>query len=131
MNFGLRYDFTQPPTNMNDEYSDFNPTKPNPGADGYPGALWFAGNGAGREGTRSLVPGWYAGIAPRLSLAYAPDNKTTIRTGFGRSFARVTAVQGSGHSPDSSGSINLTTHPRVCSRRSGSMRGFPPTNCHH
>src|SRR5205085_11719566 len=42
LNIGLRYDFTLPPTNQKDEYSDFNPTRPNPGADGYPGALWFA-----------------------------------------------------------------------------------------
>lgn len=97
VNLGIRYDFTQPPTNGNDEYSDFNPTRPNPGADGYPGALWFAGFGPGRENRRSLVPGWYGGIGPRISLAYAPDQKTTIRTGFGRSFSRVTAVQGSGH----------------------------------
>ncbi len=97
VNIGLRYDFTTPPTNLTDGYSDFNPTKPNPGANGYPGALWFAGFGEGRENTRSLVPGWYGGWGPRLSMAYSPDEKTTIRTGFGRSFARVTAVQGSGH----------------------------------
>ena len=86
-----------PPTNKKDEYSDFNPTRPNPGADGRPGALWFAGYGKGRENTRSLVPGWYGGIGPRIGLAYTPDNKTTFRTAFGRSFSRVTAVQGSGH----------------------------------
>ena len=97
MNIGLRYDFTLPPTNKKDEYSDFNPTRPNPGADGYPGALWFAGFGPGRENTRSLVPGWYKGFGPRIGLAYTPDNKTTFRMGFGRSFSRVTAVQGSGH----------------------------------
>lgn len=97
LNFGLRYDVTLPPTNKKDEYSDFNPTRPNPGANNYPGALWFAGFGQGRENTRSLVPGWYGGWGPRLSLAYAVDQKTTIRAGFGRSFARVTAVQGSGH----------------------------------
>ncbi len=97
LNFGLRYDFTLPPTNKKDEYSDFNPTRPNPGADGYPGALWFAGFGPGRENRRSLVPGWYGGWGPRLSLAYSPDSKTTVRSGFGRSFSRVTAVQGSGH----------------------------------
>jgi hypothetical protein len=97
LNLGLRYDFTQPPVNGKDEYSDFNPTRPNPGADGYPGALWFAGFGPGRENRRSLVPGWYGGFGPRIALAYTPDNKTTFRTGFGRSFSRVTAVQGSGH----------------------------------
>ncbi|MEX2262359.1 MAG: TonB-dependent receptor, partial [Bryobacteraceae bacterium] len=97
LNIGLRYDFTLPPTNKKDEYSDFNPTRPNPGADGYPGALWFAGFGPGRENTRSLVPGWYKGFGPRIGLAYSPDDKTTFRAGFGRSFSRVTAVQGSGH----------------------------------
>ncbi|MBM3738236.1 MAG: TonB-dependent receptor [Acidobacteria bacterium] len=96
-NFGLRYDFTLPPTNKKDEYSDFNPDRPNPGADGRPGALWFAGFGPGRENRRSLVPGWYKGISPRAGFAYSPDQKTSVRGGFGRSFARVTAVQGSGH----------------------------------
>jgi hypothetical protein len=97
INFGLRYDVTMPPTNKNDEYSDFNPTRPNPGADGFPGALWFAGFGEGRENTRSLVPGWYGGFGPRFGFAYSHDSKTTLRGGFGRSFSRVTAVQGSGH----------------------------------
>jgi hypothetical protein len=97
MNFGLRYEFTQPPTNERDEYSDFTPDRPNPGADGYPGALRFAGFGAGRENTRSLVPGWYGAIGPRFGIAYAPDNRTTFRAAFGRSFSRLTAVQGSGH----------------------------------
>lgn len=97
LNLGIRYDFTLPPTNKKDEYSDFNPTRPNPAAGNIPGALWFAGFGPGRENTRSLVPGWYGGIGPRIGLAYSPDSKTTIRTAFGRSFSRITAVQGSGH----------------------------------
>ncbi len=97
INYGIRYDVTMPPTNLKDEYSDFNPDRPNPGANGRPGALWFAGFGPGRENTRSLVPGWYGGIGPRIGLAYTLDSKTTIRSGYGRSFSRVTAVQGSGH----------------------------------
>jgi len=97
LNLGVRYDFTQPPTNKLDQYSDFNPTRPNPAANGFLGALWFAGFGEGRENRRSLVPGWYGGIGPRIGIAYSPDSKTTIRTAFGRSFSRVTAVQGSGH----------------------------------
>jgi len=97
LNLGLRYDFTLPPTNKKDEYSDFNPARPNPSADGYPGALWFAGFGPGRENRRSLVPGWYGAISPRLGIAYAADSKTTLRAAFGRSFSRITAVQGSGH----------------------------------
>ncbi len=97
LNIGLRYDLTMPPTNKLDEYSDFNPTRANPAAGNIPGALWFAGFGQGRENTRSLVPGWYGGIGPRIGIAYTPNEKTTFRTAFGRSFSRVTAVQGSGH----------------------------------
>jgi len=97
INIGLRYDVTFPPTNKKDEYSDFNPTRPNPAAGNIPGALWFAGNGPGREGVRSLVPGWYGGWGPRAGFAYTVNEKTTVRAGFGRSFSRVTAVQGSGH----------------------------------
>jgi hypothetical protein len=97
INLGLRYDLTLPPRARNDQYSDFNPTRPNPAAGGIPGALWFAGFGEGRENTRSLVPGWYGGWGPRVSLAWGPDSKTTIRAGYGRSFSKVTAVQGSGH----------------------------------
>lgn len=97
INIGLRYDLTMPPTNKLDQYSDFNPTRPNPAAGNIPGALWFAGTGPGREGKRSLVPGWYGGWGPRAGFAYTVNEKTTVRAGFGRSFSRVTAVQGSGH----------------------------------
>ena len=39
-----------------DQYSDLSPTKPNPAVNNYPGALIFAGDGPGREGTSSAVP---------------------------------------------------------------------------
>ncbi|HUS07218.1 MAG TPA: TonB-dependent receptor, partial [Bryobacteraceae bacterium] len=97
LNFGLRYDLTPAPTSGSDEYSDFNPTVPNPGAGGRLGALWFAGSGEGRANRRALADTWYGGFGPRIGIAYAPNSKTTFRTAFGRSFSRVTAVQGSGH----------------------------------
>ncbi len=98
LNLGLRYEFTLPPFETNDQYSDFTPTKPNPAVNNYPGALRFAGYGQGRENTRSLVPGWYGAWGPRFGLAYAlPDNKTTIRAGFARSFSKVSVVSGSNH----------------------------------
>ena len=69
LNYGLRYEFTQPPRAGGDQYSDFSPTKPNPAVNDYPGALVFAGDGPGREGTSSLFPGYYGAIAPRVSVA--------------------------------------------------------------
>src|SRR6185295_17205974 len=97
INFGLRYDVTMPPVADGDKYADFTPDKPNPAVNNYPGALRFAGFGEGRENTRSLVPGWYKGVGPRLGIAYSIDHKTTVRSAFGRSFNRVTVERDSGH----------------------------------
>ena len=97
LNYGLRYEFTQPPHAGGDQYSDFSPTKPNPAVNNYPGALVFAGDGPGREGTSSLFPGYYGAVAPRVSFAYSANPKTIVRGGVGRSFGRVTVVQGSSH----------------------------------
>ncbi|MBL8295566.1 MAG: TonB-dependent receptor [Bryobacterales bacterium] len=97
VNLGLRYEFTLPPVeNEGDKYSDFTPDRINPAVN-FPGALRFAGFGPGREGTRTLVPGWYSGWGPRLGLAYTLNPKTVLRTAFGRSFSKVTVVAGSGH----------------------------------
>ncbi len=97
INYGVRYEFTQPPHAGGDQYSDFSPDKPNPAVNNFPGALVFAGDGPGREGTRSLFPGYYGALAPRASFAYSVNDKTIVRGGVGRSFGRVTVVQGSSH----------------------------------
>ena len=97
VNIGLRWDYTAPPYSGGDEYSDFTPDRPNPAVNGYPGALRFAGFGEGTENSRNLVGNWPWGFGPRFGLAYQVNAKTTVRTAFGRSFSRVTAVSGSGH----------------------------------
>jgi hypothetical protein len=94
---GLRYEFTLPPVAGGNQYTDFSPTTPNPAVNNYPGALIFAGDGPGRTGTSSLIPGWYGAWGPRLGVAYALDSKTTIRAGAARSFSRVTVVASSSH----------------------------------
>ena len=97
LNYGVRYEFTRPPVAGGDQYSELDPTKPNPGVNGYPGALIFAGEGEGREGKRSLIEGYYGSVAPRLSGAYSLNDKTTIRGGVGRSYGRVTVISGTSH----------------------------------
>ncbi len=97
LNYGVRYEFTRPPVAGGDQYSELDPTKPNPAVNGYPGALIFAGEGEGREGKRSLIDGYYGAWAPRLSGAYSLNNKTTIRGGVGRSYGRVTVISGTSH----------------------------------
>ena len=97
VNLGLRYEINLAPIYGNDILSNFNASKPNPGADGRLGALDFAGNGPGRLNTHSLAPNWYGGIGPRLGFAYALDSKTTLRGAATRSYGPVINPLGSTH----------------------------------
>jgi len=102
MNLGIRYEFTLPPLERDDKWSDFTPDRPNPGAtrpDGTKllGALRFAGFGTGRENSRTLVPGYYGGIGPRLGLAYQLGGKTVLRAAGGIYNGIVKTSSGSAH----------------------------------
>jgi hypothetical protein len=97
INLGLRWETTLPPTGENDNWSDFAPDRPNPGAGGIPGALIYAGSGPGREGTRTLAGSYFKGFGPRLGLAYTLKQKTSIRMSYGLSYGNITTVTGSTH----------------------------------
>jgi hypothetical protein len=58
----------------------------NPAAGNIPGALIFAGNGPGRDGSRAFSRPW-EGWAPRLGLAYKINSKTVIRASSGIFYA--------------------------------------------
>ena len=55
LNLGLRWDRFSPLSDPTGRLSSFDPNTPNPGAGGIPGAMIYAGNGAGRTGQK-LVP---------------------------------------------------------------------------
>jgi hypothetical protein len=97
LNIGLRYDINLPPTGLNDRWSDFGPTIPNPAAGGIPGAVLFAGSCAGCVGTRSFADIWSKGFGPHIGLAYSVDSKTVIRASYARSFGSLVSVSGSTH----------------------------------
>ena len=97
LNLGLRWETTLPPYEANDRWSDFSPTRPNPGAGNIPGALIYAGSGPGREGTRTLADPWFRGFGPRFGLAYSMNDKTVVRMNAARSFSAVTTTTGSTH----------------------------------
>lgn len=82
VNVGLRYDLTMPETERHNELSwlDLNAAYPST-VPGYPtlhGGLAFAS-----PGERSALNPDYRDFAPRIGLAYSPNNKTVIRTGYG------------------------------------------------
>ena len=97
LNLGVRFEFTQPAVDQNDQISDFTPDKPNPRAGNLPGALRFAGEGPGREGSRSLVSNWLGGFGPRFGLSFALDSKMVLRASIGRSFGVAKTNTGTSH----------------------------------
>ncbi|HXJ39978.1 MAG TPA: hypothetical protein VNH18_11940, partial [Bryobacteraceae bacterium] len=97
LNLGVRWDATLPPTGLEDRWSDFGPTTPNPAAGNIPGAVLFAGSGAGRVGTRSLADFYSKAFGPHVAFAYSKDAKTVIRGSYARSFGSIVSVSGSTH----------------------------------
>ena len=97
VNLGLRWETQLPPTGLDDKWSDFSPTTPNPGAGNIPGALIYAGSGPGRQGSRTLANSFFDAFGPRLSFAYSKDEKTVIRGGYALSYGAITTVTGSTH----------------------------------
>jgi Carboxypeptidase regulatory-like domain/TonB dependent receptor len=97
LNLGIRWETNLPPTGLNDRWSDFSPTTPNPGAGGRLGAVIFAGSGPGRQGSRSLADSYFGAFGPHVGFAYSWTDKTVIRGSYARSFAALQAVTGSAH----------------------------------
>ncbi|HTS65711.1 MAG TPA: carboxypeptidase regulatory-like domain-containing protein [Candidatus Acidoferrales bacterium] len=97
VNLGLRYDVNLPPIGLEDRWSDFSPTTPNPAANNIPGAVLFAGSGQGRVGTRRLADLWAKGFGPHLGIAYSKDSKTVFRGSYARSYGALASVSGSTH----------------------------------
>jgi hypothetical protein len=82
-NIGLRWDVFTPAVEKYDRLSFFDPTLPNPAAGGRLGALAFADEFEARMGRRHPEETWYKGFAPRLGLAWSPDDRTVVRAGYG------------------------------------------------
>jgi hypothetical protein len=83
--YGARWDRYTPSYEGNNKMSFFDPTRPNPGANGLPGALVFAGNSAGDAsfGARFPEKQYNKALAPRIGVAYSLDPKTSVRAGYG------------------------------------------------
>ncbi len=81
--YGIRYEVPIGWHEVTGSYSQVDLTKPNPGAAGLPGALVFAGVGAGRTGQKRFYPTDFSDIGPRLGFAYRMGSGTVLRGGFG------------------------------------------------
>ena len=92
LNIGLRYEIPSPLTEVADRLSFFSPTTPNPGANGRPGALVFAGTGPGKIGRSTVVDKDFREFGPRVGLAWSLNPRTVIRAAYGIFFGLGGAV---------------------------------------
>lgn len=88
INAGLRWDLDTPRHEALGDTSALNPTLPNAGANGLPGALEFGGVGPGRDGNRTQqwANNYYKDFGPRVGFAWAPDTykgKVVFRGAYG------------------------------------------------
>ena len=94
VNLGLRWDVDMPRYESQQKSSNFDPLLPNTAAGNLPGALVFAGSGAGRSGRSSRWASvWYKDFGPRVGFAWTPPGfaeKTVLRGGYGVVYAPIT-----------------------------------------
>jgi hypothetical protein len=98
LNLGVNYHIPFPFVDGENNISALDLSLPNPAADGRPGALIFAGDGPGRTGRRALADTYYRAFAPRFGFAYALNDRTAVRGGYGIFYAYApvhTTVNGS------------------------------------
>ena len=94
VNYGVRYEYTRRPGKATTRRSsNFNPTPPNPGADGRPGASEFAGGARSHRKKSMTRPG--PGLGPRLGIVYSVNEDTVVRLSGARIFGSVKNTGGS------------------------------------
>jgi hypothetical protein len=89
LTLGLRFDYQSARTEVNNQYSTFDPNTPNPGAGNHLGAMIFAGDGPGLAGTRKFEDPNRDAWGPRIGAAYRINDRSALRGGYGIYYAHV------------------------------------------
>ena len=92
LDYGLRWDYQTALHEMDNRFSEFAPSIPNPSAGGLLGAVAYEGSGPGRCNCSFTKTYPYA-IGPRLGVAYQIDSKTVFRGGWGLVYGSTPGVQ--------------------------------------
>lgn len=110
LNLGLRWEFIQPQFEVNGFMTTMDPTRPNPGAGGRPGALVFADD----QGRKTFFDPYYKQIQPRVGLAWSLSDKIALSGGYSISNTPPVMVFGGGVSTfgyNGSIALNQSTRP--------------------
>ncbi len=109
VNLGLRWDYIPPFKEVLDRWSFLNPTMTNP-LTGNPGVLQFAGDhGAGIScNCRTPVQTYWKNFGPRIGVAYAVNETTVFRAGFGISYSHAGGVGGRAGAYQGTGATGYT-----------------------
>ncbi|MGB6134534.1 MAG: carboxypeptidase regulatory-like domain-containing protein [Acidobacteriaceae bacterium] len=85
LNLGVRWSYDTPRHEADGDTSIMDMTAPNSAANGIPGALVFAGKGAGRNGNvgETWASTYYKDISPRIGLSWSPITRDVIRANGG------------------------------------------------
>jgi hypothetical protein len=98
LNYGLRWEVTQPIHEQYDRIGSFDPKVPNPAAGGRLGALSFWGDGPGRNSLKNTLETYWKAFGPRFGFAYSVTPKTVFRAYYGILYSPLTGdfTQGEG-----------------------------------
>ena len=116
LNLGLRYDYMKPYTEKDNHFTFLDPTIPNPAAGGRPGVLRFGGNVAPDAISchcSQIVNTYPNAWGPRVGFAWAYDDKTVVRGGYGIMYTRRGAVGGRENARLGSGFTGLNVSPAL------------------
>jgi hypothetical protein len=114
-NLGFRYEVPTPVTEAHNQMSFVDPTKPNSGAGGLPGAYVFEGNGPGRLGGSTPQDTFKNSYGPRVGFAYQTTPTTVLRAGYGIYYSNL-KIGGFGEN-DSAGFFGNYNYPTPVSQQ--------------
>jgi hypothetical protein len=123
LNLGLRWDLYSPFREVNNKLSFVDTSITNP-ITGTPGALNFAGSGAGTCNCRTPVAAWYKNFGPHIGFAYSLNEKTVIRGAFDIAYTHAGGVGGRGGGRQGTGQLGYSGGLSIASPDSGITPGL-------